>query len=351
MSVLAKFGGEPSTSCIELEVQNMYFGFQVIQVFLVTTLASAASSVASQIVANPATAETLLSTNLPKASNFYISYLLLQGLTIAGGAFLRIVPLILYFVLGPVLDSTPRKKWRRWNILGGLGWGTVFPIYTNLALIGITYSTIAPLILAFAALMSLLIYLAYLYGLMYVYNCDIDTTGLVFPRAIWQSFTGIYLLEVCLTGLFGTRASTPHIVLMAITIPVTAIYQIYLQRRLGSSILYLPLEMSSPAEVGERGGHQRGIPEETRADDQTQAAKVNTTVPEGMLDTTEAYHHPAVTSKEPWIWIPHDSLGISTQEIAACKEVGHIEITDRGAGIDEKANLTFPDEYPPDYEP
>ena len=57
-----------------------YMAFQVIQVFLVTTFASGAASVVTQIIDNPSSATTLLAENLPKASNFYISYFILQGL-------------------------------------------------------------------------------------------------------------------------------------------------------------------------------------------------------------------------------------------------------------------------------
>lgn len=132
----AKLAGLPSLSRVELRVQNSYFCFQVIQVFLVTTISSSASAVAVQIKNNPTSVTSLLAENLPKASNFYISYFILQGLTISSGTLLQIVGLVLFMLLGKVLDSTPRKMYKRFANLSGLGWGTVFPVYTNLAVIG-----------------------------------------------------------------------------------------------------------------------------------------------------------------------------------------------------------------------
>lgn len=126
----------PSLAAIELRTQNFYFSFQVVQVFLVATLASAATSSATKIINKPASATSLLATNIPKASNFYISYFVLQGLTFSSGALLQIVGLILFRLLGKFLDSTPRKMYKRWATLSGLGWGTVFPIYANLCVIG-----------------------------------------------------------------------------------------------------------------------------------------------------------------------------------------------------------------------
>ena len=136
LRLMAKLGGMPSLAYVELRTQNFYFSFQVIQVFLVTTLTSGASSAGYAIFQDPSSATGLLATSLPKASNFYISYFILQGLAISSGALLQIVGLILFRLLGKFLDSTPRKMYKRWSTLSVLGWGTVFPVYTNLTVIG-----------------------------------------------------------------------------------------------------------------------------------------------------------------------------------------------------------------------
>ena len=125
---MAKTGGLPTRSLIELRTQNFYFWFQVIQVFLITTLSSAISAAIQEILNNPSSVTTLLAQNLPKASNFYISYFILQGLSFSSGALLQLVGLVLAKVLGKFLDSTPRKMYTRWANLATIGWGTVFPV-------------------------------------------------------------------------------------------------------------------------------------------------------------------------------------------------------------------------------
>lgn len=133
---MARVAGKPSLASVELRVQNTYFVFQVVQVFLVTTLSSSASAAVGQIIKDPSSVTSLLGQDLPKASNFYISYFILQGLTISSGAVLQLVGVILYRILGKFLDSTPRKMYKRFSTLAGLGWGTVFPVYTLLTVIG-----------------------------------------------------------------------------------------------------------------------------------------------------------------------------------------------------------------------
>jgi hypothetical protein len=132
LRLAAKISGCPTRSAVELAVQNYYFAFQVIQVFLVATLGSSAASVVKSVKDNPAGAPNLLANNIPTASTFYLSYFLLQGLGIVANALLAVVGLIVFKVLGKLLDNTPRKMYNRWISLAGLGWGTLFPIYTNL---------------------------------------------------------------------------------------------------------------------------------------------------------------------------------------------------------------------------
>lgn len=379
---MAKWGGVPTLSKVELVVQNTYFLFQVIQVFLVTALASSATAVTTQIVQDPASATTLLATNLPKSSNFYISYLLLQGLSIAGGALLQLFGLILFYLLGKLLDNTPRKMWTRWNILSGLGWGTVFPIYTNLAVIAITYALMSPLIMAFAAGAFAILYFAYLYNFLYVYSQSIDTGGLIFPRAIWQSFTGIYILEICMTGLFGIRTAIPELILFAITIPITALYQIALQWKIERKLQYIDFS-DEDLENGEDHTVKGSPTEETTNPIDVKSTGVkegSTTAPAGAVgglgqpDQTEPinavadqlavrqskgpsrgqagmndFHHPAVTAPVPVIWIPEDPLGMSKEEIRDTEAVGDIKITDGGAALNEKNKLAWTED-PPDYE-
>jgi calcium permeable stress-gated cation channel len=82
---MAKLSGEVTLPAAELKTQTWYMAFQVNQVFLVTTFSSGAASSTAQIVTNPRAATTLLGENLPKASNFYISYFILQGLELQLG--------------------------------------------------------------------------------------------------------------------------------------------------------------------------------------------------------------------------------------------------------------------------
>lgn len=215
----------------ELYCQSWYYAFQVIQVFLVTTAASSASSTVEAIIREPSSAMTLLANNLPKASNFYISYFLLQGLTAPPFALAQVVPLVLSRFLGKFLDKTPRQKWNRYNKLAEPSWGVAYPTVQILVCIWICYAVIAPLVLVFSSLCLCSIYLSFIYMFNFVVGFGPDNKGRNYPRALFQIFVAMYLAEICLLGLFIMGKAWGPLVLEVVAIVVTVLAHLYYKRR------------------------------------------------------------------------------------------------------------------------
>lgn len=228
---IAVLSGSLTRQDVELYCHKWYYGFQVVQVFIVVTLTSAASSTVTAIIKKPSSAMTLLAENLPKASNFYIAYFLLQGLSVPSGALLQVVNLILSKILGRVLDKTPRQKWARYNKLSEPSWGVIYPVLELLVCIMITYSIISPIILVFSTFALGFFLLAYTYNLVYVMKFSYDLRGRNYPRALYQVFVGLYLAEICLLGLFIMAKTWGPVALEAICIAATVCAHLYCKRR------------------------------------------------------------------------------------------------------------------------
>lgn len=243
---MAWLAGAPSVQRVEYFTQQAYFAFQVIQVFLVTTLASAATATVMDIVHNPSDAMNLLAENLPKASNFFISYVIVQGLTVSSGALLQLVALILFYVLSFLLDNTARKKWTRFVSLGSIAFGTSFPVYTNLAIIVFSYAMIAPIILLFGAVAFFLLYVAYLYSLTYVMKESPDARGIHYPRALFQTFVGLYIGQICLLGLFVVGKGWGPIILQAISLGVTTFIHLNFNSAFDKLMTAVPVDAMKP---------------------------------------------------------------------------------------------------------
>ncbi|KAL5423432.1 hypothetical protein PMIN04_003949 [Paraphaeosphaeria minitans] len=269
--LVAKLAGAISLSEVELQIQSWYFAFQVIQVFLITTFTSGATAVASQIVSDPTQAVSLLAENLPKASNFYISYFVLFGVAQTASYLINIGGLIGVFVLSK-FAGTPRKKYEKWMALTAPSWGSEYPKWTNMGVIAISYAIIAPLVLGFSTVGLGLIYLAFKYNMLYVYTADIDTKGACYARAMQQLMVGIYLAELCLLGLFAINIGSSAIaagpvVLQAILIIATIVFHIAMKRKLAPLVSTLPLTLleESDARRKHRGDAAKTVSSEGTA--------------------------------------------------------------------------------------
>lgn len=133
--VLAKKAGCPSLSAAELYTQKAYFVFQLIQVFLIQSLTNTASGLIVEIADDPTGIFEKLSSTIPQTSNFYISYFIVQGLTIAMSVLTQVVGCVIFQILYKYLAGTPRAMYNKWTTLSSLSWGSLMPVYTNIAVI------------------------------------------------------------------------------------------------------------------------------------------------------------------------------------------------------------------------
>lgn len=197
-----------------------------------------------EIRKDPGSAPGLLANHLPEASTFYLSYFLLQGLAVAASTVFQVAPFLLFNVVAPFMDSTPRRKYERWITLASFGWGNTYPKFTLFAVIGkhitetqltseltslaISYSCVAPFVLGFALIGTFLLYLAFRYNVFYVLTMSVDTKGEAYGRALQHLSVGVYIAELCLIGLMAARGSRGPATMMTILLVCTAAYHFYL---------------------------------------------------------------------------------------------------------------------------
>ncbi|KAJ5720275.1 uncharacterized protein N7483_008209 [Penicillium malachiteum] len=252
LRLLCRKQGVFNGMAVEMTVQNYYFAFLFVQLFLVVTVSSSIASIlegASSLTNWP----TLLANDVPKSSNYFFSYMLLRAMSVSAGALMQVASLIKWFILA-LLDKTARKKWNRATNLIQIKWGSFFPIYTTLAAIGMIYCVVAPLILIFNLITFSAFWFVYRYRTLYVTKCRFDTGGLLFPRAINQLFTGLYTMEIALIFLFFlVRDENDAVsckgqgIVMCFMLAITIGYQFLLNEAFGPLIRYIPVSLEDAA--------------------------------------------------------------------------------------------------------
>jgi calcium permeable stress-gated cation channel len=233
--------------------------------------------------------------------------------------------------------------------------------------------------LGFATIGMSLFYLAWRYNVFFVTDTTIDTRGLIYPRALKQLMTGLYLAEICMIGLFGASVAPGPLVLTVAFLVFTILFHISLNSALEPLLSNLPqtllaeeehraLDVEATAAQNARNGHngtnEKGYAAESAAGTPAKGGNIITRflkpwvyadyatcralVPHNFVDSqnlypgdTEqmAYYPPSVTQPVPLLWIPQDAAGVSKQEIAHTSKI--IPITDEGCELNEKGKLVW----------
>ncbi len=254
MDFLAGFKGAKTGTQKTEAVQQFYFAFLFVQVFLIVSLASSGTAILESVVNNPTGITDTLASKLPSAANYFFSYMILQALSASSGTLLQIGELANWYIISRIFNKTARNKWTTNTTLPSVKWGSYFPVYTNFACIALVYSVIAPIISIFAIITFSLLWIANRYSMLYVNRLAIDTGGVLYPRALNQTFTGLYVMEIALIGLFfiqedenGIHACTPQAIIMIVVTILTALYQLLLNMSFGPMFRYLPITFEDEA--------------------------------------------------------------------------------------------------------
>lgn len=248
---LSKMEGIPQQSFVQLSVLHKFFFFQLIDVVLVSTLAGGALTMVDQIktlAENPFGIINTLSEQLPKASTFFITFVMLQATNQAGQSMLQLVPYILSYVM-PFFATTPRDIFTQKKTCPNVNLGTLIPAQSVIFVLGLEYGVIAPLILPFVCLFFILQYFVYLYQFLYVYEIPFETAGRAFPRAIRHIYIGLFISQLTLIGLFAIRSGgRGQMGVMIATLVLTAFALYYYDRAFKPLFKYLPVSIFEDGE-------------------------------------------------------------------------------------------------------
>lgn len=118
----------------ERSLQLWYFVFLLIELFILPTLSSGLFPTLETIIDDPSQAFTILTKNLPTASNYYFSFLIVQALSISASSITQTIRLFNFYVLGGT--NTPDSVFAKLSFTNRTRIGSNIPWYTTFAVIG-----------------------------------------------------------------------------------------------------------------------------------------------------------------------------------------------------------------------
>lgn len=267
---LAWYENIPRWSLISLSVYKRYYIFLIFHGFLVVTLSSGLTASIPKILSNPGSIIEELSTRLPDASTFFLTYTVTTGFAGAASALLQLAGIALYFLHRWLFGDTPRQAYQKTYVMPTADFGVILPRISLVATIALAYSVIAPVINGLAFLAFFLLWVAWKYLFTWVFDQPDagETGGLYYPLALGNLFMGLYIEQICLAGLFflatdsqGRRSSIPQGAMMVVLFAITLSAHLLLLKSYGPITRNLPTVLSTKKlqdrwERKQRGQHE-----------------------------------------------------------------------------------------------
>ncbi|KAJ9112858.1 hypothetical protein QFC19_000413 [Naganishia cerealis] len=370
-----KLSGVVRKSDIELKLFSRFWLFQVIHGFLIITLASGLMAALGDWQAFINDVPTVLAEKLPTASIFFLTFIVTATFSSAAQAYSRVVPVAMFYLHGILGGKTPRKIYLSEFKMQSFAWATVWPPTCLIVVITIVYSIIQPIICGLALVAFALMYAAYKYLLGWCADQPdaLETGGLYYPKALSTIFTGLYLEEVCLAGLFflssdqnGKRAKSGLAggVIMIVMGVITIVAQLYMKRKFNreyivytnSSLiggtqsttkLHQTTTTGTAGTEGGGGGYVQPQGDVLTRDDSSSTAGAQYGNTSSLH--AHAFTHPALWKRQPVVWMAEDELGIARKEVERLNDEHGVEASTQYARMDAAGKIKV-DRAPPDDE-
>jgi len=175
-----------------------------------------------------------------------------------------------------------------------------------------------------------IILVAFQYNLTCVVRPRYRHGGQLYPTALEQLFTGLYVLELCCAGLFLLNRGGNNVfscigqaVITIVTLGCTAIFQLFLRQGFRPLLSQKPFP---PAQQDYRGA-KSSLDEPDRS--------------KSAADDSALHQDPAFLSKAPTVWVPQDDLGVAQGELRSSQKLRTtIALSNENARIDSRGRIT-----------
>lgn len=262
-----------------------------------------------QLIDNPASAINILATQMPKASVFFITYVLLQALTGISQQLLNLPKLCLQWLFIR-MAHTPRAKWNAYAELEPVAWGIVFPVNVLIFAIGMTFSVISPLILPFTALCFWLSIPAYRYTFLYLSDSRSVLHGRAFLLALYHTFASLYIFLLTMFGIFLLKNTVGPAMVVLVGILITATANRFFIKQCSGLVRRIPAEAFA-----------------TEAPPPSHPAAGT-----AMEMEEDPYLPPSIKPTCPTLWFPSDQQGRLATELDKLRQA-NIPVTEEGAQL------------------
>ncbi|KAF8647019.1 hypothetical protein HU200_065534 [Digitaria exilis] len=197
---MASFEGCIANSQKEIKACNMVFYFLLGNVFFLSVLSGSLLDQLGESFTHPKDIPSRLASAVSAQSDFFITYILTNGMSGFSLEVLQLGLLSWHFLKAHSLGNSKEPY------LFGFPYYRVVPIISLAILIGVVYAVVAPLLLPILLIYFLLGYAVYINQMEDVYDITYDTCGQYWPNIHHYIFLSVTLMQITMIGLFGLKS-------------------------------------------------------------------------------------------------------------------------------------------------
>ncbi|XP_050231320.1 CSC1-like protein At3g54510 [Mercurialis annua] len=199
---MAHIGGSISKSKAEIKACNMVFYFLVGNVFFLSLISGSLLDEIGEYLSHPTYFPSHLAGSVSAQADFFMTYILTDGLSGFSLEILQPGMLLLDSVMlhtcGRIKDENP--------YLYSLPYYRIIPPVALSMLIGMVYAVVSPLLLPLLVGYFCLGYIVYVNQIKDVYETVYETSGRYWPYIHHYIVVGIILMQITMIGLFGLKS-------------------------------------------------------------------------------------------------------------------------------------------------
>lgn len=212
-------------------VRNYFFNFLVFSNFLFVVISGSFLQKIAIIIKEPGQIVSLLSNSIPGQGIFIMTFILLKALSENSKELLQIGRVVIRLLFRQFLAKTPRE------LRNVDEKSCAFPFFKHyayaqlMALLGIIYSSIQPVITVVCLIYFTVLYCVSKYNLTYSLVQPYHDGGSMFPGAFVSVLIGLFLHQLTMIGLMSLKKQKAQGVLEIILTVGSAIYMWYCFKR------------------------------------------------------------------------------------------------------------------------
>jgi len=215
-------------SQLERAIFHTYWQFLLLNVFLITTLSGSIFGVLHQIIESPSSIVSLLATNLPAQSFFFITYITLQAFISYPLQLSRLPDFIVCKLKQKLFCKTLIEKQEAENPQS-FNYARFYSQDQLIFCISLTYSSMCPLLLPFTFAYFVMAYIVAKYNFIFVFTPPIEGYNMS-PIVGDRLFVSVLIYQVTMFGVLTLKLFPPGIIVLLLIL-CSALYWHYAYSR------------------------------------------------------------------------------------------------------------------------